>query len=334
MITIKIFVPYYYRDFRCIADRCPDTCCAGWDVNFDPADAEYYRGIGGSIGDRLRAHLAVDEDGDNIFTLTENRRCPFLNEKNLCDLYIALGEDSLCPTCTLFPRFYDDFGTFREMGLGFGCPEAARIMLSQEKPLTLTEYGFSDDENFEIDEDTLKILLEARKCFFGILADGQHFKEQAKEILEKAKKIQLMLNGEADTENKADFEDVTGLMSEMEYIDESRKALYLSLQQNLYSRIFEEYADDFRRLAEYYIFRYVLKAVYDYDLLTKIKYGFFACAVTARAYAKKKVLTLEDRVKIMCGFSKEVEYSDVNTELLDSAMYEQFGCESLIALLS
>ena len=333
MITIKIYVPDYYREFKCIADRCPDTCCAGWDVNFDPADAEYYRGIGGEIGDRLRAHLAVDEDGDNIFTLTENRRCPFLNKKNLCDLYIALGEDSLCPTCTLFPRFYDDFGTFREMGLGFGCPEAARIMLSQNKTLTLTEYGLSDDEDFEIDEDTLKILLEARKAFFGIFSNGQPFKEQAKEILERAKEIQLMLNGEDDTENEADFEDVTELMSEMEYIDESRKALYLSLPQDIDGEIFEEYADDFRRLIEYYIFRYALKAVYDYDLLTKIKYGFFACAVTARAYAKKKVPEFGDRVNIMCGFSKEIEYSDVNMELLDSAMYEQFSCESLIALL-
>lgn len=298
-------------------------------MNFDPEDAEYYSGIGGEIGEKLRRHLTVDEDGDNIFTLAENRRCPFLNGRNLCELYIALGKESLCPTCTLFPRFYDDFGSFREMGLGFGCPEAARIMLSQTEPLKLAEQAEADGD-FEIDENLLAVLLDARKRFFSILSNQLPLKAQVKMILDEAKTVQSEIGGEEDTDETAVFSDCIELLSEMEYIDESRKKLYLSLSDEKYSGEFE---DDFRRLLEYYIFRYALKAVYDGDLLTKIKYGVFACAVTERIYAKKKVLTLEDRAEIMCGFSKEVEYSDVNTELLDSAMYESFSADSLTDLI-
>lgn len=332
MIIIKIYVPSYYQEFKCIADKCSDTCCAGWDVNFDPEDAEYYRSIGGEIGDKLRKHLAVDSDGDNIFTLTENRRCPFLDSRNLCELYIALGEDSLCPTCTMFPRFYDDFGSFREMGLGFGCPEAVRIILSSNEPFNLTEYGDNGEESFEVDDSTLNLLIETRKRLFNILDNGKPFKIQAEEILITAGETQLELNGEGDTDSHADFKDCINLMAQMEYIDKNRKAQLLSVE-NVCADL-SAYEDDFRKLLKYYIFRYILKAVYDYDLLTKVKYGIFACVIIGRIYAKKKILTQEDRVKTMCGYSKEVEYSDINTELLDNAMYEQFSCESLIELLN
>ena len=329
MITIKIFVPEYYSEFRCIADRCTDTCCAGWDVNFEPEDAEFYRSVKGSFGDRLRSSLAVDADGDNIFTLTEDRRCPFLNGRNLCDIYISLGEDALCPTCKLFPRFFDDFGSFREMGLGFGCPEAARIMLEQAKPLKLCEYGCTEDD-FEVDNDFLDALIDIREKLFKILQNGLPLAGQIKSILSAAQEFQIETDGIEDTDSKSDFNSCVCLMSQMEYIDESRKNLYASLSDNGFDgKIYSDFADDFRKLLEYYIFRYALKAVYDGDLLTKIKYGVFACVITGRAYENKKVLTIEDRVNIMCGYSKEVEYSDINMNLLDEALYDSISAADL-----
>lgn len=27
---MKVFVPQYFDEFTCIADKCPDTCCIGW----------------------------------------------------------------------------------------------------------------------------------------------------------------------------------------------------------------------------------------------------------------------------------------------------------------
>lgn len=32
---MKIRVPDYYDEFECIADKCTDTCCAGWQVDVD-----------------------------------------------------------------------------------------------------------------------------------------------------------------------------------------------------------------------------------------------------------------------------------------------------------
>ena len=34
---MKVTVPDYYKDFKCIAGVCEDTCCAGWQVDVDDA---------------------------------------------------------------------------------------------------------------------------------------------------------------------------------------------------------------------------------------------------------------------------------------------------------
>ena len=32
MVTIT---PNYYMNFKCIADKCRHTCCAGWEIEID-----------------------------------------------------------------------------------------------------------------------------------------------------------------------------------------------------------------------------------------------------------------------------------------------------------
>ena len=32
--------PDYYKKFRCIADKCPDTCCSDWQIVIDDESLE------------------------------------------------------------------------------------------------------------------------------------------------------------------------------------------------------------------------------------------------------------------------------------------------------
>ena len=32
---MKLLKPDFYDDFVCIASRCRDTCCAGWEIEVD-----------------------------------------------------------------------------------------------------------------------------------------------------------------------------------------------------------------------------------------------------------------------------------------------------------
>ena len=42
-IFMKRTYPDYYDDFKCIADKCPKTCCAGWQIEIDEDSIEKYR---------------------------------------------------------------------------------------------------------------------------------------------------------------------------------------------------------------------------------------------------------------------------------------------------
>ena len=91
-------IPDYYREFHCTADRCEDTCCAGWQIAVDRQSLKKYKKVRGTFRSRIKK--GVDFKA-GTFRHQPKRRCAFLNEANLCDMYTALGKNSLCKTCRL-----------------------------------------------------------------------------------------------------------------------------------------------------------------------------------------------------------------------------------------
>ena len=46
--------PDFYDSFECIASRCTDTCCVGWEIDIDEASQEAYRKVAGNaLGEEL-----------------------------------------------------------------------------------------------------------------------------------------------------------------------------------------------------------------------------------------------------------------------------------------
>lgn len=172
--------PDFYDQFKCIASRCSDTCCVGWEIDIDEATQEVYRKVAGAFGERLRANI---EDGH--FKLLPHDRCPFLDKDNLCEVYQNLGEDKLCDICTEHPRFVEVYGDIMERGLGLCCEEAARLLLEGEGPLTFTCEECDEPED-ELDDDDLDIrdqVLGEREWMFETLADqGLPFAERLYKI--------------------------------------------------------------------------------------------------------------------------------------------------------
>lgn len=337
VIDIKTFVPSYFKKFRCIAGDCPDTCCAGWEADLDDEIIEKYKTIGGELGERIKRSLAKDETDCDIFALCENGRCPFLNSCNLCDIQAAHGEEFLSKTCAMFPRFYDDFGKIREMGIGFGCPEAARIMLEDNEPFSLEIYEECTDEDNDTDEDFLNEIIALRSEIFSILEDKNlSFKEKIVSVFDIVTEFQKMLDDDDYSDEKMNrkFDDCIEVLENMEYIKPERLDFISSIKgKKLYDKSLEAYRSDFEKLMKYYIFRYFLSMGYDCDVVTPVKYGVFACIVMSRIYDYLENPDFETRVKVMYSYSKEVEYSDVNMKLLDDAMYGDFGVQDLVEIL-
>ncbi|MBQ5386196.1 MAG: flagellin lysine-N-methylase, partial [Lachnospiraceae bacterium] len=117
---MEYIYPTYYNNFHCIADACPKTCCAGWQIEIDEDALERYQ------------QLQIDtvDFREAAFLQDEKKRCKNLDEHGLCRLIHAHGEEILCDTCRLFPRHTEVFDGVRELSLSISCPEVARMILT------------------------------------------------------------------------------------------------------------------------------------------------------------------------------------------------------------
>ncbi|MBU5469997.1 flagellin lysine-N-methylase [Falcatimonas sp. MSJ-15] len=245
---MKIRVPDYYKDFKCIADKCEDTCCAGWEVDVDDDSYEYYKTVTGPFGDRIKSVMVPPtEEEEACFTLN-NGRCPFLNDNNLCDLYTELGEDKLCDTCTNYPRFIEEYGSLREIGIALSCKTAGELILKSDKKVTfeLTENDEMVSTYNDIDPELYMMLMASRKTAFDI-AQNRDFDIVMRYclVLEYAKDIQEMI----DKGTLSKIMNIKNNYSNEEYLRERTKTFNIlhNEEYTRYSYIYEylKIFDDF-----------------------------------------------------------------------------------------
>ena len=166
-------VPHYYKGFTCIAGECPDTCCAGWQIQIDPFSLKKYRKNNSPLGNRLKNEINWKEGCFQQYA----GRCAFLNENNLCDLYLeGGGQQAFCRTCRTYPRHIEEFEGLREISLSLSCPAAADLILNCGEPVRfLHAEDEKEDEPYEDFDFFLFTKLEdARSLILRILQDRAH----------------------------------------------------------------------------------------------------------------------------------------------------------------
>ncbi len=297
---MKLVTPSFYKDFECIAGDCPDSCCQGWEVDADKDSLAYYKTISGEIRERIDSVLDKDEFNNTIFRLTKNKRCPFLNDENLCDMHIAIGGEHTPYTCRTFPRFINDFGGTREMGISFSCPVASDMMWELKDPFDFTsELNDVPPSLNDIDAELYFFLLNSRKKAYSIVQNqDKPLNERLKELLDFGLEIQNEIDSYDEGESGIDFFEI---FKNPEVINEewvqkvnsaNKEGLVLNTKSN-------------ENIAMYFLFRYFLNAVYDYDVLSKIKMA--VVGVLVPTYFGNDAWTIH-------LWSKETEHSDVNME--------------------
>lgn len=201
-----VLYPAYYESFVCIADRCEDTCCAGWEIDIDDESYRYYRGLAGAIGERLRENMREYEEEDAAyerhgFRLKKDGRCPFLNSSGLCDLYIELGSESLCDVCANTPRNFMEYGGAREISISASCPEAARLIYGKKEPITFVSRAEPGELDLEESEEEIvfaRQIRDARDEAVRILQDRTlSIWRRAGRFLIFAERVQDCLNDNA-----------------------------------------------------------------------------------------------------------------------------------------
>ena len=242
-------VPVFYDSFHCIADKCTDTCCVGWEIDIDENSLKRYATIKGDFGNSLRQNI---EDGH--FKLREGDRCPFLKQDGLCDMICHLGESSLCDICREHPRFVEVYGDIMEKGLGLCC-EADHARPLNERLIELLDFAvetsgieycdFNGDRHSKTDlgDNSDNISNNILQSWIDSLGKGESFGPAWDQAY---KELSLIANA-----------------------PRTKRASSLGLNVGLFTE------SDGEKIITYLLFRYYAKSLFDGNSLTKVQFALY-----------------------------------------------------------
>ena len=294
---MKTVYPNYYKSFRCIADKCKNSCCVNWEIDIDEDSLARYEKTGGVIGERLKS--AVSYHDSPHFKLTDGERCPFLNEKGLCDLIIELGEDSICEICREHPRFRNYFFDAEEIGLGLCCEAAAELIINSREPFELVNFDIDDD----VYGDDERELLSFRTVLIGIM------KNRTLGIRERHERLW----GYIDTPlPEISHQELIRFFLSLERLDESWTDVLESALKagdaDVDGDLSEADEEKIEQITIYFLYRYIAAAE---SAQAAQAYLFFALISTRMIMTVSRAASI-DICEAARMYSSEIEYSDEN----------------------
>ncbi len=301
---MKTFVPNYYKNFTCIANKCKHSCCIGWEIDIDNETLETYKSLKGKFSRKLKSGIDYKDDYA-CFKLDGKGRCVFLNEYDLCDIILNLGESSLCQVCADHPRFRSFFTDRTEIGLGLCCEEAGRIILGQNESFSLVEIendNCDDELSFEEAE-----ILKLRESLFAIIQNGNTH------INEKFDKLVKISDYEMPVKSPSQWAEI---LISLERLDDYWTEILNELKSfdNIAISIPKEFNKAFENLLTYFVYRHIN----DIDFKEKIIFAVISCQIIEMLckmhISKNGNITLNDIIEYSRLYSSEIEYSDENIE--------------------
>lgn len=149
--------------------------------------------------------------------------------------------------------------------------------------------------------------------------DRENFKKDSVTLIE-------ILNTYIDL-NHINSNDILKLNFASNYLKENER-IYL----NNYKKFDEGFKENlyiFESLINYFVFRYFMKCIFDYDMSSKVKFAIISTTLIKELsiikYLKRGNLNKEDVITIARNYSKDIEHSDENVE----SLFESFETEDL-----
>ena len=291
---MKLYAPKYYKNFKCIADRCEHSCCIGWEICVDGETLKEYESLGGGYGDIIKESISYD--GEPHFKLCAGDRCPHLNEQGLCKIILNLGEGYLCEICREHPRFYN-YTDVAEVGLGMSCPEAARIILASSDYVSMEEAG--------------EVSAEGEIEFNGRIMRGEVYAILSDSLLGYNDRLAKIYSDYGIS--IGDDEEWLGKLSDLEYLDEKHRDLFLNYSSSRRPVGVDQYLE---RFLAYLIYRHCTEAFHAEDFVCRLSFCLFCERLAASLAVSEGASSLCEVAKLTSIISEELEYSEENTEAL------------------
>ena len=315
----------YVNKFSCLAGKCPDTCCKDWQIILDEDAIARYASLPGELGEQVRAAM-LTENGETRFR-ERGGNCVLLRDDGLCPLQAAYGAEMLCRTCFTHPRFTEEYGQTAELTLSASCPEAARLLLEHDAPLTLTE---ADDGGpvipNELDPALYPALLAARTASIRLAQDrARPVADRLALILLLARRVQRLLDEGRDElvpvlarlrSRSGRFFPCWMVLNNMEHLTRRFGVMLdAAVGQDAPPAPFRDaFSVQYENLTVYFLFRYALKAVNDRQYLAQVEQCVFHLLCLRELSAD--AATVQELTEVVSLYSKEVEHSEDNQALL------------------
>ena len=342
---MKILELDYASSFRCLAGACPDTCCKDWEIILDEDTLARYQKLPGAFGDEVRAALTQDADGDTMFRLTDGH-CPLLRGDGLCRVQLALGEEGLCNTCRQHPRFYEEYGGTKELTLSISCPAAARLLLERSEPVTFVSHedGAPVSGCNDLDPERYLSLRRARDTAITLMQDRSlSISDRLGLLLLFAVRLQKLEDEEAYGRLDALLAQFSGparckralsrirrlrqkearffpcwlILNNMEHLTQEFPRLLDRCAANAHAHVLDPaFSVQWEQLTVYFLWRYFLKASVDGKILSQVQSCVFHVVSIAALFSAQDSRTLQTLLPLAGLYSKEVEHSEENLQLL------------------
>lgn len=322
-------MPAYCREFKCTANKCSDSCCIGWEIDIDEKTADFYKNIGGELGEKLRASISCD----NCYCfILKNNRCPFLNENNLCEIILNIGEDKLSQICTDHPRYYEWFSDVKEGGMGMCCEEAARLILEKGGDSEYWDREIPDEDADDYNEELYNCLFAVREKLLACLrnknislisavSDILDYAEILQEKLDNCDYSVPEINRGIVPYGEALFDELLEIFGCLEPIDEKWTPYIVQLKNKPYSGFCTENENYLRNVMIYFLWRYFMKGVFDGEILSKVKLAVISGAMLSVMFNRESERS--QKIILAKNYSKEVEYSEENLETVFDMTYTE-----------
>ena len=287
--------PTIYHEFQCKAGRCENTCCQLWTIDIDEPTAERYHTMTGPLGESLRQAITIDDEGSHFVFSKEQPMCPLLNEQGLCKVVLELGEEGLCDTCHMHPRFYKYIEDLELCGVGLSCEASVELLARNDTNRDLVFTIEDDDNEFGPDE---RLRLEN---VFQLLAFD----------------LEPTLFQYTPSPNVEYYEKLLNLYKTTEPIDEAWTAQVNALSNNINQVVtaVKNYVQQqdmslFNKVYQYILYRQI-DMLADYTLETIIDY-----AKDGTEYMLMTSAVEGKTLKQIARWSQQIEYDEDNVELL------------------
>lgn len=153
-----------YDDFNCIADKCSFTCCKGWDIQIDLDTINKWSNHE-SLAETMKKSVKKKIHKNHVdynLNMGLKKSCPYLDDKQLCNIVKNYSDEYIPNTCRVYPRQENDFKNRKEYSLTCGCPEVVDLLYKKNGQVKFIqdETRITDDVPMEINirETMIKIM--------------------------------------------------------------------------------------------------------------------------------------------------------------------------------